>query len=324
MRSISTAFYGDDSRWFVGVVRALQPATGRVRVRVYGVHNDSEKSIADDKLPWAQVIMPNNTSGISGLTPATGLRIGATVFGFFMDGKSSQLPLVLGAIVGLAIAPHLINADGTISAYAPLSGDIPQPYEYNNIPMSEGSNTEVIFDYIHAYMSQNGMANPVAVASGFIGNFINESGVNLTPNRQETAPIAGRGGFGIAQWTGQRRRSLETFANNVGVQLPGSGQLTPAENLAVLQLQLQFWAVEMEGSHRYVFRSLKNATSVEEATKIVFDKYETPAIVVDYLLVVENRPPRYHPTTTDIAARYNAELNNRISAAIAVEENFGQ
>lgn len=329
MKSIATTYYGDQTRWFVGVVRGIQPNTGRVRVRIYGVHSQQIEMVADEHLPWAQVVMPPNTPGIAGLIPATGLRIGAKVFGIFLDGRASQLPLVLGAITSLSGPPQEVSADASIIQYVPVNARTGTANEtaanYNNIPMSEGSNTEVIYDYIHAYMAQNGAANPVAVAAGFVGNFINEVGVNLNPNTQERSPIAGRGGYGIAQWTGQRRVEIEAYAARVGVQLPAAGAtLTESESTALLEMQLQWWAVEMETTHRHVFTRVKRANTVDEATKIVFDKYETPAVVVDYYRVVDNLPPRYHTAGTDVRAAYNAELNQRKGAAIAVEDNFGQ
>lgn len=329
MKAINTAFYGDETRWFIGVVRALQPETGRVRVRIHGVHNSNHEMVHDEHLPWAQVVMPNTTTGIAGLIPATGLRIGAKVFGIFADGKGSQLPLVLGVLTAIAIPPIVSMADREVSQYVPVSESATvnpvNAAQYNNIPMTQGSNAEVVYDYIHAYMSQNGAANPVAVASGFIGNFINEAGPALSPNAQERSPIAGRGGYGLAQWTGPRRRAIEAYATSVGVQLPNSDAvLTEAENTRLLQMQLQFWAREMETTHRHVFTKVKRATTVTEVNKIVFDKYETPATVVDYYRVIEGRPPKFHNAGTDIAAAYQSELNQRLSASIAIEDNFGQ
>ena len=51
---------------------------------------------------------------------------------------------------------------------------------------------------------------PQHVAEGVVMNFQDESGLNT--GIQEKAPTSGRGGFGLAQWTGPRRVALETYA----------------------------------------------------------------------------------------------------------------
>jgi hypothetical protein len=50
--------------------------------------------------------------------------------------------------------------------------------------------------------------------AGFIGNMQGES--QLKTNIQEGRPISGRGGYGLMQWTGQRRVALEQFAKDQG------------------------------------------------------------------------------------------------------------
>ena len=40
---------------------------GRVRVRIHGSHTDSKLNIATPDLPWAQVILPTTSAGLSGL-----------------------------------------------------------------------------------------------------------------------------------------------------------------------------------------------------------------------------------------------------------------
>ena len=58
---------------------------GRVRVRIHGSHTDSKLNIATPDLPWAQVILPTTSAGLSGLGTQHGLVEGSTVFGFFRD-----------------------------------------------------------------------------------------------------------------------------------------------------------------------------------------------------------------------------------------------
>ena len=49
-------------------------------------------------------------------------------------------------------------------------------------------------------------------ALGILANMKAESGFDA--GVQEKHPIAGRGGYGLCQWTGPRRRALERFAAN--------------------------------------------------------------------------------------------------------------
>ena len=91
-------FYGDQTRWFVGEVVNVTDdplKLGRVRVRAYGVYDGVEK---DEDLPWAQVVVPVTTGAHQGNGQYLGMLVGTQVFGIFLDGKNSQLPLVVGSI----------------------------------------------------------------------------------------------------------------------------------------------------------------------------------------------------------------------------------
>ena len=89
-------YYGDQMRWFVGTVVDLNDPLkiGRVRVRALGVYDE----IADKDLPWAQVVVPINQGAHEGNGQYLGLLKGSQVFGMFLDGKNSQLPMVIGTI----------------------------------------------------------------------------------------------------------------------------------------------------------------------------------------------------------------------------------
>lgn len=90
-------YYGDETRWFVGTVVSINDPIqlGRVKVRIMGIHSSE---ILDDHLPWAQTILPITEGGTAGLGIHTGIQLKARVFGIFLDGKNSQLPLVLGSM----------------------------------------------------------------------------------------------------------------------------------------------------------------------------------------------------------------------------------
>ena len=73
---------------------------GRVRVRVYGIHTDSKLNIASADLPWAQVLLPTTSAGVSGMGTQHGLVEGSTVFGFFRDSDTCQDPVVVASSSG--------------------------------------------------------------------------------------------------------------------------------------------------------------------------------------------------------------------------------
>lgn len=107
--SVHSEYWGDDVRWFMGVVEDIidPEMLGRVRVRVYGIHSPYLSDIAVEDLPWSAVLMPTNGGGVSGLGASpTGIQQGAQVLGIFLDGKKSQNPLILGTL------PKIESPDG--------------------------------------------------------------------------------------------------------------------------------------------------------------------------------------------------------------------
>ncbi len=94
-------YYGDDFRWFVATVINSTPPfgfEGRVRIRVHGIHNPSTGEIGESDLPWAQVMIPLTEGGSSGHGRVPQVLPGALVYGFFLDAKFSQLPIILGSV----------------------------------------------------------------------------------------------------------------------------------------------------------------------------------------------------------------------------------
>jgi hypothetical protein len=91
-------------RWFFGKVvdRKSDPLKlGRLRVRVYGIHDD-EGAQPDDSLPWATVVTSTSSASNQqvGMAPV-GVTEGTVVFGFFADGAECQIPVILGTLPGM-------------------------------------------------------------------------------------------------------------------------------------------------------------------------------------------------------------------------------
>jgi len=88
-------YYGDAVRWYTGKVVSLNDPLqlARIQVRIHGIHTDNEILIPNEDLPWAPVLASTDKR-----QNTLGIPVGAFVFGFFLDGKNSQIPLILGTI----------------------------------------------------------------------------------------------------------------------------------------------------------------------------------------------------------------------------------
>ena len=84
--------------WWLGEVenRVDPLGVGRCQVRINGWHTDNKTILPTNLLPWALPMYPiNNTHEFS--APS----LGDWVVGFFMDGESAQMPIMMGVIPGL-------------------------------------------------------------------------------------------------------------------------------------------------------------------------------------------------------------------------------
>ncbi|NBX71525.1 hypothetical protein EBQ91_01235 [bacterium] len=71
----------------------------RYKVRIIGLHDQEEETIASDQLPWAQIMYPVTAGGGQANAGATSaLRQGNFVFGFFLDGADQQVPVIMGVL----------------------------------------------------------------------------------------------------------------------------------------------------------------------------------------------------------------------------------
>ncbi len=84
---------------------------GRVRVRVHGIHTDNKLELSTPDLPWAQVLLPTTTAGLSGIGMQHGLVEGTTVFGYFRD-EAMQDPIIFGVAVGIPQTGYKVDAFG--------------------------------------------------------------------------------------------------------------------------------------------------------------------------------------------------------------------
>lgn len=154
-------------KWFFGTVEDRDDPLklGRCRVRVEMVHDvENSKKIATSDLPWAVSVMPLISSSFKeiGLSPV-GPTLGSTVFGFYMDGSESQLPVMLGTIPGIPGQKH--DVKDLVREINTINKDIlgPEPasaykakYPYNKVFSSESGHVFEIddtpnFERLHTY-----------------------------------------------------------------------------------------------------------------------------------------------------------------------------
>jgi hypothetical protein len=107
---------------------------------------------------------------------------------------------------------------------------------------------------------------PRHIAVGMVANMRAESGLN--PGINEIAPLVpgSRGGFGLYQVTGPRRRQYEAFAKQRGAALDDVGA------------QLDFLKWETENTERRSWSDVKRAGDATEAAKLISQRFLRPGI----------------------------------------------
>lgn len=107
---------------------------------------------------------------------------------------------------------------------------------------------------------------PVPVAQGMVANMIAESGLKTDIN--EIAPLVpgSRGGYGLNQWTGPRRRQFEAFAADRGVD--------PSD----LNTQLDFTLWELQNTEKAAWNKLQGVNDPLAAARIYSESFLRPGI----------------------------------------------
>jgi hypothetical protein len=342
MRTINTEFYGDDSRWFIGVVSQIGDIRnlGRVRVRIFGIHNEDTAKVKISDLPWASVVVPVTQGGVSGSTMPDGIQVGAQVYGIFLDGKHSQSPLVLGSIPhdsGLRVIvdeqpdPYVQPKVSSPTSSTDDQGNVIAGTGELKVSLIGSSRLEQTFNFLKQFFQSKGnISNPGNCAAAFVGNFMNESTVNLDPDTYEFPNNKSIGGYGIAQWTGPRRRNFMNFANN-----------TAGASFQSLEVQLAFVVAELEdpkAQRGRTYNRLIHDSTILNYTETVLALYETPQTVLDYH--AETDFLKYYlkyaraggiRNVDNIVSRqssalkaYKAEFEKRLRSAKLINKRFGE
>lgn len=264
LRPIQKDFYGDDHRWFFGtVINAHPPAglEGRVKVRINGVHNPSSGEIPEKDLPWAQVLIPTTEGGSSGIGRIPQIVAGTFVFGIFLDGVSSQIPLILGSLPRVELPTSNQKA---------RRGSGEDNYDYKTIRyqnvVSETLKDDGVYDASLGLRRLQSM------------KFFIDNGYSLIHSAAITGALIGasslvtyvadKGNVGIANWE---------IKNNVGSRYSGllrfASNYTPVSDWKLYSVQLQFVLFELRNRFNITNSKLLASTDIKTASEIVNREY---------------------------------------------------
>ena len=277
-------YYGDQVRWFIGTVVDINDPLklDRVRVRVYGIHTSNTIDIPTEDLPWAKVIIPVTEGGTSGIGANSQIKIRAQVFGVFLDGKDSQLPVILGSMPKVETVRNDENESITVEneynegssvdleALPKLAPNSLRPmFQTPNKGKLKGkTNAEKAFNF---FLTEEGGGFTKEQAAGIVGNFMQESGMRTTIRSgfMLADGVTPENSYGIAQWNpsknaGYRFQRLVAFSKRAGL------------DYSTLYAQLKFTIWELSTFEELGLAQLRNAKTVEEATNVFMRKFENP------------------------------------------------
>ena len=209
--AIPSEFYGDNTRWFTALVIDARPPEGKglegyVRIRIHGVHSPSLKDIPEADLPWAQVLIPTTEGGTSGLGATPRIEAGALVIGLFMDGRMSQVPVVLGSLPVTTFKTPIQKGTDPIQPDTAGTDDVSAELNLENV---ENENTGAISESTRESRQQELVKEMLRQ-----GNDV-EKAISVTARADiRSGMVTGEGqeGFGIDNFAGERLEQLKQFS----------------------------------------------------------------------------------------------------------------
>jgi hypothetical protein len=145
--------------------------------------------------------------------------------------------------------------DSLIEKVRPVQPETPEP----DRPMSKDAVSE---EWVINGLVKRGM--PAHIATAFAWNMKDESGLRPGINEIEPLVKGSRGGFGLYQLTGPRRRQYEAFAKKRGVD--------PSDPDA----QLDFMMNELKTTEKRAAKSIYGARTTGEAASAIVNKFLRP------------------------------------------------
>ncbi len=171
----------------------------------------------------------------------------AAVAGY--NGGAAREPLA-----GTARATETETSSTWDKLFATKFGETSTPTPYSGKPDD---------NFVVRGLVQRGL--PQHVAEGFAMNMKDESGFDPGINERNPIVKGSRGGYGLYQLTGPRRRQYEKFAASKGV------------DVADPNAQLDFLVWELGNTEKTAADAIMNTSSAGEAGAVIVNKFLRPA-----------------------------------------------
>jgi hypothetical protein len=217
LNPIPSEYYGDTTRWFIATVVSSTPPTGyegRVKIRIHGLHSASTEDIPEYALPWAQCVVPTTEGGVSGIGKMPKILPSALVFGMFMDGANSQVPIVLGSLPTIERpSPVQLQSvkDTEVRKKALLASKLKEIRDTDPI-----NNQQTGVNFIETKKERKEYTFQYFLNAGYTYN----QSRGITENLSKLQFISGfrgsdklSGAFGLAEWKAQRFINLKSFSS---------------------------------------------------------------------------------------------------------------
>jgi hypothetical protein len=254
-------YYGDNTRWFIATVVNSTPPVGyegRVKIRIHGLHSADTIDIPEDHLPWAQCVIPVTEGGVSGIGKIVPRVLPeALVFGFFMDGKDSQIPLIFGSL------PKSIEMQSQVQE------ENEQKFTSNNISLTdialvEDSNS---LNDAPGKLSRLDYPNIIKHRKLLTVQFFQNQGYDYKPSIAIAESLSRKGfisgfrgsnpktgGFGLASWKNERFTKLKKFSSRY----------------RLFTTQLEFILYELNTNYKGVQNEVKSSESLYGAKGSIY------------------------------------------------------
>lgn len=122
-------------------------------------------------------------------------------------------------------------------------------------------------DRIKQKLMDRGMSEEIA--TGFVMNFMDESGLNPLINEINPVVEGSRGGFGLYQLTGDRRVNYENYISQLGID--------PSDPMAQEDAQIDFLFQELQGSENRAWERIQSASDAGTAAALIARDFLRPA-----------------------------------------------
>lgn len=223
-----------NTRFFIGQIENNDDTqvsggkgTGRVQVRVFGVHDPNSSVLPTSDLPWALCIMPNNFGGVAqnGTVPPPQLQKGAWVLGISLDETYNSL-IVLGSIVmprnmaDLANAGHNAGTDSLMGNAGMLgnaimgagNGNCSEAIMNANMMLESSVSFTNLTDAQNVKSNQNGMTGAGQVSGGALKEMFYGNGDKISQEVSKAMWVAASQGL-IPGMENMKGKSFEEFKN---------------------------------------------------------------------------------------------------------------